>query len=199
MDLYLTRHGQTDYNVEDRYQGGQDLPLNTTGQAQALALATSAPAEIDILASSPQLRARQTAEPLAAERGLPLVVVDAFRERRFGVWEGLTGREARALDPEFYDRGGIMSFTEQPQGAESLPELARRTSAGVRELMDRFPEGKVLLVTHGFTIRTLRLQFSGMSPKDLRRIPRAENGEIFHVSAETLQQWRLSVGQPMLR
>jgi len=191
MDLYLTRHGQTDYNVEDRYQGSQDLPLNATGQAQALELAEQAPSMIDVIASSPQLRARQTAEPMARQRGLPLVVVEAFRERRFGIWEGLTGREARALDPEFYDRGGIMSFTEQPQGAESLPELVRRSSAGVCELLDRFPQGQVLLVTHGFTIRALRLQFSGMPPEDLRRIPRAENGEVFHVAAPTLEQWRL--------
>ena len=71
MELYLARHGQTDWNVGDRYQGTYDEPLNARGHQQALELAAALPRTIEQIVVSPMRRARQTAEPVIAALGVP--------------------------------------------------------------------------------------------------------------------------------
>lgn len=189
MDLYLARHGQTDLNIGDHYQGISDLPLNATGREQAQALERAVPQGVECLVVSPQLRARQTAEPLVTARGLPVWTLDAFRERDFGVWEGLNPEQARALDPAFFDRGGLLGWDEHPPDAEPLPALVQRTGAGLREVYARHPGQTVLLVVHGFVIRALRYQLEGLSPPELKTMARPMNGELFHYSAAAVERW----------
>ncbi|MDB5973172.1 MAG: Phosphoglycerate mutase [Hydrocarboniphaga sp.] len=189
MELFLARHGQTNWNVGDRYQGTYDEPLNERGHQQAAELAAAVPRRIQQIVVSPLLRAQQTAAPIIEALGVPALTHAAFRERGFGRWEGLTYAEARALDPELFDRGGIFSFDEQPPGAEPLHELVARTGAGLRDVAGRFPEQSVLLIVHGFVIRALRLQLEHLAPGDLRHLPRPMNGELFHYSAERIERW----------
>ena len=194
MELYLARHGQTDWNVGDRYQGTYDEPLNARGHRQARELAAALPRTIEQIVVSPMRRAQQTAEPVIAALGVPSITHEAFRERSFGRWEGLTYAEARALDPALFDRGGIFRFDEQPPGAEPLQALVDRTGNGLREVAQRFPDRRVLLIVHGFVIRALRLQLEGMSPDELWAMPKPMNGQIFHYPPAHVQRW-LSTGE----
>ena len=100
--ILLARHGETDWNREGRFQGWADPPLNATGCAQAVELSVELMAE-DLAAvySSPLRRAYETAEVVAASRGLEPVTVDALREVDVGSWSGLTRAEIDARFEEF--------------------------------------------------------------------------------------------------
>src|SRR5512133_2376807 len=104
--VFLARHGQTDWNAAGRWQGHTDVPLNETGRAQARALAERLRGEgIAAIASSDLARARGTAEIVAAVLGLRVDLLDPdLRERRFGIFEGLTLRECEQRHPEDWAR-----------------------------------------------------------------------------------------------
>ena len=98
--IYLSRHGETDWNAEGRWQGHTDKPLNDNGRGQARALAESLRRTgLAGVVSSDLLRARETAEIVAAALGLTIDYFDPdLRERTIGVFEGLHPRRLRA-DP----------------------------------------------------------------------------------------------------
>ena len=91
MDILLIRHGQTSWNIEGRLQGSTDIPLNKEGILQAeLCAQFLKTVNLTTLISSPLSRAKQTAEIIAGACHLPIVEMDAFREKSFGDAEGLT-------------------------------------------------------------------------------------------------------------
>ena len=94
LRLILSRHGQTDWNAQHRYQGETDVPLNETGRQQAEALARClADAGIEAIYSSDLLRAWETARAVSESTGAPLVSDVGLRERGFGVFQGKTFAE----------------------------------------------------------------------------------------------------------
>lgn len=194
IELYLVRHGQTDLNIGDHYQGVSDVSLNALGQQQALALLDTVPDTIQQLIVSPQLRARQTAEPLQRARSLPVEVHPAFRERNFGAWEGLSPSQAAALNPEPFAAGGIFRWDWAPEGAETLAQLQARCSAGLIDICQRHAGRAVLLVIHGFVIRMLRYQLQAEVPAAFIGMPRPLNGQLFHYPAATVQRWLQTQG-----
>src|SRR3954467_15333441 len=88
--FYFLRHGQTKWNAEGRFQGHTDIPLNDIGLSQAhAAAAILARCPVDLIVASPLIRARTTAEIVAAQLGKPLFMDDELKERHFGAFEGL--------------------------------------------------------------------------------------------------------------
>src|SRR5262245_34781126 len=101
--LLLARHGQSVSNAVRRFQGAQDAPLSELGPRQAEALRRGLRRRpLARLYTSPLERARTTADIVAAERGVPLTVVDDLRELSLGDWEGRTVEEIRALPGDPY-------------------------------------------------------------------------------------------------
>lgn len=184
MHLHLARHGQTDLNIDDRLQGRADPPLNATGLAQAQALAQRVPASVQVIVCSPQLRARQTAQPAADRLGLPLLTMAEFRERDFGVLDGLTPAEAAAREPEMWATGGVWQWERWPEGAESTQDVVDRVAAGLRQLHARYAGQEVLLVSHGFTTRALRFWLEGVPREHFFAAQRLENGQLLSLPAE---------------
>jgi broad specificity phosphatase PhoE len=176
MTLLMARHGQTDLNVDDRWQGRLDPPLNATGLAQADALAATLPDGIEVLLVSPLLRARQTADPVARRFGLAPVLVDDFRERDFGVFEGLSGEEAKVSYPELARRNVAYRWDEAPPEAESVQAVVDRVQAGLERLRAEHDGKTVLLVSHGFVVRCLRYLLDGVSRDDFFAAERLGNG-----------------------
>ncbi|MBM4397717.1 MAG: histidine phosphatase family protein [Deltaproteobacteria bacterium] len=89
--VHLVRHGETDWNRENRFQGRRDVPLNDAGRAQAVKVAAAlADRPLAAVRSSALSRARETAERIAEGRGIEVVVDDRLAEMDFGDWEGLT-------------------------------------------------------------------------------------------------------------
>lgn len=150
----LIRHGETPWNAERRIQGHTDIGLDPEGvhQAELAAawLATAGARRPTRLYSSDLLRARMTAERLAERLALPVDLLPAMRERRYGFFEGLTYDEAKRRYPEDYaafeHREPDYAF---PQGGESLTVFSARVVACLRELAVRHVGETVALVTHG--------------------------------------------------
>lgn len=143
--ILLARHGETDWNLEGRWQGWADPPLNDTGRAQAHALAEQLrEIPFDAVYSSDLRRAHETAEIVAAPHGVPIVIDPDLREIDIGSWSGLTRAE---IDERFPDG-------ERPDG-ETREQHSARVLAAVERIARANLGRRVLIVTHGGTLRTL--------------------------------------------
>ena len=143
--LLLVRHGETDWNRERRWQGWADPPLNDTGRAQARALAEElGGTPFDAVYASDLRRASETAELLAEPHGVPVVLDPGLREIDVGSWSGLTHEEITARFPD-----GV-----RPDG-ETREQHVGRVLAAVERIARAHTGGRVLVVTHGGTLRAL--------------------------------------------
>jgi probable phosphoglycerate mutase len=163
MLLALIRHGQTDWNLDGRMQGRTDIPLNDTGRRQALAAASAFAAEPwDVVVSSPLVRARETAEILASELGLPLgESYDDLAEQDFGAAEG-------TLVSELLTRWPDRDFADKEPDAHVGPRGLR----GLERLLHDHRGARVLAVAHGTLIRHTLAEITG---HDARDYPRLDN------------------------
>lgn len=151
-EFWLIRHGETEWNVQKRFQGHLDIPLSPRGIGQAFRLAerlARSQQDFDGLYASDLRRARETAEPLAQVLGLPLKTSPLLREIHVGELAGLTRQEAEARFPLFFRQAAFDPWNARRPGGESMADLAERFQAFVESL----PPGRHLLVTHGGVIR----------------------------------------------
>lgn len=147
-EILLVRHGETDWNRENRVQGHADTSLNATGLEQARALAVVLATEcLDVVYASDLLRARHTAEIIASVHGLEVVLDDGLREKNFGSWEGLTGTEIAERFPDAV-RGGWGD-------GETSEQVAERAICTIERIRARHQSGCVLVVSHGGTMRAI--------------------------------------------
>ncbi|NMB67435.1 MAG: histidine phosphatase family protein [Chloroflexi bacterium] len=156
-ELWLVRHGETDWNRERRLMGQLDIPLNAEGILQAAELAASLQGQpFDVLVSSDLLRARQTAETLAAALNLPLHLDPRLREEHLGAWQGLTIDEIQARYPGQWEQRRADPPDFRPPGeGETIAEMAARACAAMDEIAAAHPRGRVLVVSHGILIAAL--------------------------------------------
>lgn len=151
-ELWLIRHGETEWNVQKRFQGHLDVPLSPVGIGQAFRLAqrlARSRLPFDGLFSSDLRRARETAEPLVSVLGLPLKTSSLLREIDVGHLAGLNREQAEARHPEFF-RDALQEPWHTPRpGGESMADLALRLTA----FLEGLPPGRHLLITHGGIIR----------------------------------------------
>lgn len=148
--LCLVRHGETEWNAARRIQGQIDIDLNATGQRQAVAAGRwLAAAGIAAIYSSDLQRAWRTAQAIGLALGLAPVANPALRERRYGIFEGLTYAEAKRDHPAGYaafeGRNADYDFTN----GESLKLMFERVTSALREIVAAHPGGNVVVVVHG--------------------------------------------------
>jgi len=151
--LVLVRHGETDWNRDNRFQGHADPPLNDTGRAQAQVLAANLGAVTFTAAyTSPLRRARETADVLGAALGLTPVVDASLMEVDVGSWSGLTRTEVEARFPAGFARWlhGCHGWDD----GETNDDLGARVVAGLLRIGATHPDMTVLAVTHGGPIRS---------------------------------------------
>ena len=149
-ELLLIRHGETAWNAEHRIQGHLDIPLSATGIRQAALLAERLAREtIVAVYSSELIRARLTAEPLAARLGLDIISDTRLRERSFGVFEGLTQDEIAARHPEGFRRWRERDPAWAIDEGESGQQLIDRVLSALHDITLRHPGESVAVVTHG--------------------------------------------------
>ncbi|MEV4257052.1 histidine phosphatase family protein [Spirillospora sp. NPDC049652] len=146
--LLLWRHGQTTWNVERRFQGKTDIPLDETGVAQARRAARLLGAlKPTAIVSSPLVRARDTAQSLADLTGLQVGLDPELIERDGGEWEGLNDREIR----ERYPRERLRW---EPPGGETSPQVAKRVGMALeRHAASLGPEDVLVVASHGAALR----------------------------------------------
>jgi len=170
--VYLARHGQTAYNLEGRFQGQQEVPLDDTGRAQAAELADRAAGYGFVaLWSSPLLRARETAGAIAGRIGLEPVLDGRFMETDSGDWTDLSFAEVRAREPERFDAFAAADPDFAFPGGESFAEQELRVGAALLDVeAGQLP---ALVVCHGMVIRAALALRAGELLGDVRRVPNA--------------------------
>lgn len=166
----LIRHGQTDYNLADRFQGSSDIPLNATGREQAHhALDLVPDLGWDRLVSSPLSRARETAAIIGADHGIELGEADPqLSEIDWGAAEGVDVNEAEARWPH-------RSFP----GRESSRQVLDRALAALSDLAEAHPGERILVVAHGTLIRLVLTGITGVA------LPSIPNGTLSVVEVGT--------------
>lgn len=170
MTLFgLVRHGQTDYNQHDLFQGSSDIPLNAAGRAQAHhALDHGAAVDWNLVVSSPLVRARETARIVAEDHGIALGDTEVrLREIDWGTAEGKSVSEMESHYPE-----------RDFPGREDPQQVADRGYAALTALTARYPAENVLIVAHGTLIRLL---LTGIVARNLPSVP---NGTLSLVEVE---------------
>jgi len=153
--LHVFRHGQTDLNRLNKYQGSIETDLNRHGIAQARHAARQLPEDITALVSSPMRRAVQTAEIISREREIPVETMPEFRERAVGIFEGLSKAEIKSRFPDMWERRLLHRFDVAPPGGESIGEVMERVQAGIERLLSVHRGRQVVLVAHGFVARAV--------------------------------------------
>lgn len=155
-EIWLVRHGQTDWNLNGIYQGQSDIPLNETGIAQARAFAASLDGtRFDAIYASDLSRAYHTAAIIAETQNLPVITDARLREINQGVWEGQTIEAVREkYRPDFTPNAKYIS-TPRAEGAESLEDVIRRMVDAANEYHGNHSGGRLLFATHGLSAAAL--------------------------------------------
>lgn len=170
--IILIRHGETLWNRERRMQGQTDTPLSDAGRAQAAALGRRyAGSRLAAIYSSDLARAWHTAEAIARSTGRDIVAERRLRERRFGIFEGLTRSEMGARYPEEHRRFESRDPDYLIPGGESAREFHARCLACLAEIAERHAGGEVVVVTHGLVLDALYRAAHGLALDAPRSAP----------------------------
>ena len=170
--VYLVRHGQTEWNVEHRFQGHQDSPLTENGIIQAKWLGESlADEQLDVICTSSSPRAVMTAELIGEGRGLSVQSYDAFMELSLGIWEGMKQEKAKEQYPQSFD-----CFWNDPEsfgveGSESFRDASDRAKSALFQLAEEYAGKTILVVTHTVIVKLLMAYFENRPLRDLWKPP----------------------------
>lgn len=152
MKLYIIRHGQTDWNVQGRIQGRQDIPLNDTGRRQAAMLAKGMEHRpVQVIYSSPQLRAMETAKAVAQSQGAQIIGLADLKEIGYGDWEGRTAEDILKEDRALYEAWWEHPATVAPPGGETLSQVDGRCERAWERIRTEM-KGDTAVVAHGGTL-----------------------------------------------
>jgi len=162
--LIIWRHGRTEWNVDARFQGQADLPLDGVGYAQAARAAEVLTAYRPTgLYSSDLSRSYQTAAALAERTGLEIITDKRLREIHVGSWEGLLGGEVKAADPDLARRLWAGEEVRRSPTGESPSEVAERMAEALTEIVEGAEDrSTVVVVTHGLSGRVGACRFVGL-------------------------------------
>ena len=159
MKLYVTRHGETEWNALERVSGITDIALAPEGIAQAKVLAEecAAAGDIDRIIASPMHRAQMTAGIVAERLGLSVQTDERLREWDYGAFEGQSRHT-----PGFYEAKAAWGC-KMPGGGESVFQIVQRTYNVIDDVKRLYPDENVLLVCHGGICRVIDSYFHDMT------------------------------------
>lgn len=196
MKLFLARHGETQWNLENRLQGRKNSPLTKNGHRQIeLMKEFFSEIKLDAVYSSTLKRAAITAKAVADSKHMSLIKSTELQEISFGVCEGMTKEEISKKFPGLWEARHFDKYNFRIPKGESYADLFERTRIFLKKLEKKHKDGTILVVTHGCIGRTIIKYF-------LKNIPNEEivnlgithhyvyeidsNGEtkIFHINLE---------------
>lgn len=164
MLIFLVRHGLTDWNIEKRFQGTLDIPLNHDGvfQAQTAALRCKE-LKLERIYHSTLARAAQTAQIIADASGTPLIPNSGFNEVSLGVFQGLNHPQAREKYPEAYERYFADRIHAAPPEGESLYQVQQRALKALGNVeQDAAGCARIAVVSHGALLKSLLAAIAGI-------------------------------------
>lgn len=192
MQIFLVRHGETDWNLQGRCQGVTDVDLNDRGRRQAEEIAGYLNSEkIHAIYSSDLKRALKTAEIIGGACNLQVTVDGDFRELDHGAFEGLTFADIRASYPDFLKKWRTEPAALLIPGGERLVDVEKRTW----KAMERIPRGHssdktVVVVSHNFPILAVLCRISG-TPLDEYRSFRVDPCGLNRIGYDSEAGWSI--------
>ena len=160
MRLLVTRHGQTEWNVLKKVQGKADISLNEKGKEQAYETKKKIDnEEIDLIICSPLKRAKETADIINENRNIPIIYDERASERDFGEFEG---RETKDFD--FFSFWNYYSNIKYER-AENIQDFFKRVYDFLDDIINKYQDKNILLVTHGGISIPVECCFSNNIPE----------------------------------
>lgn len=179
-EFYFIRHGQTKANVLKMKQGNINTEityLNTNGQKQAQHLADNFDISFaDRIICSPLKRAQQTATILNQKPQLPITYDKRLREISYGSWDGQKNADLKKLHPDAYNdywNDVLPLYTQYATNGESFNDVIKRVNNFLNENSQKYPNEKIICVTHGFTVKATALSI--LKPQDVMSLPEPRN------------------------
>jgi broad specificity phosphatase PhoE len=158
LNIYITRHGETQWNSENRLQGWKDSELTDNGKRNAVALGERLyQTEFNAVYSSPIERAVKTTKLICSDRIIPLRLEDGLKEINLGDWEGKVKEEIEQTSKqEFFNFWNAPHlYNHEMHSGESFAALKSRVEHVINRIIADNKEGNILIVTHGVTIRAI--------------------------------------------
>lgn len=188
MKLYLVRHGETDWNLENKIQGQTDIPLNDNGRKQARELADKVIRElggIRKIYSSRQKRAQETAQIIGSKLSVSPIVYQGLEEICLGEWEGYTWKQVKEVFAEEYQIWHQNRRYQVPPKGESYQQLLDRLLPALDDIIRK--EGQdILVVTHSAVIMTLMSYVYDTPFEDMARNYKTGNAAIVELDTDLL-------------
>lgn len=154
--VYITRHGETLWNIEGRMQGWKDSALTEKGRKQAEALRDRLKdISFSAIYSSPTGRAYDTAEIVKGKRKIEIIKMDDFREIHLGDWEGLNQEELKSIYKEQLDYFWKKPHLYKNHTGESFEEVRLRTYNAFNSLVKKHIDEEILIITHTMALKSL--------------------------------------------
>lgn len=162
LTLYLTRHGETQWNIERRLQGSKDSPLTERGLNQAKNLRDRLKSEnIDVIYASPTKRALDTAKIIAEANDTPIVVCDDFKEVGFGEYEGKYIKDLPMIgNNNFLEEMFCGNHEIKLVNGETLLDVKARTFKKLESILKEDENKTILIVTHGMALKVIMSYFA---------------------------------------
>lgn len=162
--LFITRHGETEWNLEGRIQGQKDSKLTELGETQAKWLGSKLYQErIDVIVSSSSGRAIRTAELIRGDKPLDIIKSDALREMHLGAWEGMLHAEIGERYPVEQKNLWHHPHLYQPVEGESYFQLMKRVIDEIKNIIQIHKGKNILIVTHAIVLKAILTHFEGKS------------------------------------
>lgn len=174
--LVLLRHGQSQWNLENRFTGWVDVPLTETGFEEARRAGERLEdLRFDVIYTSALKRAHQTLDTVLEALGNPALPIhrdEALNERHYGDLQGKNKDEMREEYGEEQVHIWRRSYDVPPPGGESLKDTAARTLPYFRErILPELRAGRnVLVVAHGNSLRSIVMELDGLTPDEVTRL-----------------------------
>lgn len=154
MKIYITRHGETEWNLVGRMQGQLNSDLSPLGKEQAKWLGESLKdINLDVICSSTSGRAVQTAELIKGNRDIEIVQDDDLRELYLGDWEGMLHDDIAQKYPVDYNNLWHHPERFHPENKESIEDITKRSGEVIKKLIKRYHGQDLLIVSHAMFIK----------------------------------------------
>jgi phosphoserine phosphatase len=171
MHLVLIRHGETDWNIEGRYQGQADPLLNPNGIAQSYQLAEELKdSQVDLLYSSPLQRAWQTARIISEGLQIPLFKEPRLMEIHQGDWQNRLRAEIEELYPHLFHKWENEPWEVSPPNGETLKQVQERVYAALDEITSRHVDQTIGLVCHRIPIALIKMRYQAVDQNIVRKL-----------------------------
>ncbi len=183
--LYITRHGETEWNIQSRFQGWKNSPLTELGIKQAESLRKRmSTIPLNKIYASPTERAAKTAEIIRGDRDIEIIQDIDLREMGFGNWEGLTYDEIKAInEAELHNLIYNPSKYVSDMG-EDYKTFTERIIGAVDRIILKHPNESVLIVTHGISLKVMLSYFNHLDLDEIDKLPIVGQASLTQVSID---------------